>query len=101
MTYKLLCFVCDGSGYTYKWKDRDPIEGYKLAPRHNCDFCSTMGYICSTDIRYEAVKVYWSTYKTSIDKKRAETKALKEKKDKLIASGLKKLTKAEKEALGL
>jgi len=31
------CEVCEGTGWYYKFEDRDCIEGYKQAPRHKCD----------------------------------------------------------------
>ena len=37
------CLSCRGEGTYKKFEDRDEIEGYKLAPRYNCESCEGTG----------------------------------------------------------
>lgn len=37
------CRTCRGCGRVRKFKDRDPIEGYKLAPWYDCANCQGTG----------------------------------------------------------
>jgi len=37
------CLLCDASGGYHDPKDRDPMEGYKLAPRYKCKKCHGTG----------------------------------------------------------
>ena len=37
------CLVCGGDGWYRKIEDRDPVEGYKLAPSYDCESCKGTG----------------------------------------------------------
>lgn len=37
------CVNCEGSGQTYRFEDRDPIEGYKMANKKVCIECNGSG----------------------------------------------------------
>lgn len=86
------CLACGGKGWNYKEEDCDVIEGYKLAPRHKCGACGGNGVGTK-----EAVK---ALYDAAVAKFRDALAAWKES-QKHRKSGLAKLTKAEKEALGV
>ena len=86
------CPDCGGRKYYYKPEDRDPIEGYKLAPRYRCGLCKATGVVDLKTYKYHA---RWQ------DKlHRYEVNLKKYKKVKEIATAaLKKLTSKEKNAL--
>jgi hypothetical protein len=37
------CMACRGEGRKYRREDRDPIEGYKLANKYQCEVCLGTG----------------------------------------------------------
>jgi hypothetical protein len=39
------CLECDGSGRVHRWEDRDPYEGFKMAPTYVCGSCGGKGYV--------------------------------------------------------
>ena len=41
--YKYLCEKCEGRGRYRKNEDRDPYEGWKLAPWYKCEKCNGTG----------------------------------------------------------
>lgn len=40
---RIVCSNCGGRGEAYDPKDRDPVEGYKMAERHRCIRCDGSG----------------------------------------------------------
>jgi hypothetical protein len=44
------CSTCDGSGRSYRFEDRDCVEGYKLAEKKTCLKCSGLGRTTSFDL---------------------------------------------------
>jgi len=86
------CLGCEGRGWFYHDDDRDPIEGFKLAPRRKCIACNgtRKGSKEAVKAAYEAIIARW----------RKEVEAWHEG-QALRKSGLAKLTKDEKRALGL
>jgi hypothetical protein len=86
------CQNCNGKGRYHKEEDRDVIEGYKLAPNYKCTACKQTGRGEKEPLVRE--------YKATIEKWRKDLAVWKIKnaaKQKALA----KLTKADKEALGL
>jgi len=43
------CSYCDGEGRAYRWKDRDVIEGWKMASKHTCEECGGKKVVSSTE----------------------------------------------------
>jgi len=86
------CVLCSGRGWYHNPDDRDPIEGYKLAPAHKCQACAGTGRGTK-----EAVK---AIYDEIVAKFRADLTAWKEAEGHR-KSGLSKLTQEEKNSLGL
>lgn len=39
------CVNCNGTGWAYDWRDRDPVEGYKMADKKLCRNCNGSGDI--------------------------------------------------------
>lgn len=39
------CNLCDGTGKRYYFEDCDPIEGYKMASKRECDKCGGVGFV--------------------------------------------------------
>jgi RecJ-like exonuclease len=86
------CPTCGGSGKVHNEKDRDVVEGYKMAPLYTCMFCGGKG---------TATKEYWrAIYRIKMNKWREECKEYDHAK-KLIKSAKSKLTPEEIKALGI
>lgn len=84
------CIECSGGGRVRDPADRDPVEGYKLAPWHKCSLCKGTGKGTK-----EAIKAIY-------DKAVADYRAARDKFDRLTKArrqALKKLTKEEKQAI--
>lgn len=90
MTNIVNCIACLGTKRGYVYRDRDPIEGYKMAPQHTCIMCAGDG-VLDTDMRSDgkAILAYIEAQKNE------------NKRQQLVSSALSKLTAEEKEALGL
>jgi hypothetical protein len=86
------CVECCGRGVVRRFEDRDPIEGYKLAPLYKCGSCNGTGKGGRDVIAAE--------FRELLAKWRRELKAYREL-QKLRRSAAKKLTRKEKIAVGL
>lgn len=90
------CPMCYGSGKVKKFEDRDPVEGYKLAPTYPCDVCAGSGKRPAREIE--------QVYKTMMAEWRRNCQKAREFRDLQIAALFKAkqvLTKEELKALGL
>lgn len=95
------CFVCNGAGRDYSWTDRDPIEGYKLAPIHICLFCDGKGNLPDEDQRMPGIRAYVEAMGNAERARVAEKERREAERYKLKHTALKKLTPEEREALGI
>jgi hypothetical protein len=86
---KVKCPGCDGQGKDYLWADRDPYEGYKMASKKECHFCGGAGHFKEGCWQFIGVVAFWE----AVEKEK--------KKTDLIRKAKAKLTKEEKEALGI
>lgn len=86
------CLECSGTGKVRHYEDRDPVEGYKGAPWHQCGACG--GSRCSNP------EVFKASYHQIIDKylkDKAQWKAIVE----ALKSARRKLTLLEFQAVHL
>lgn len=96
------CICCDGDGRRYDRKDRDVIEGYKLASKTLvCFFCEGTGIISDDDARSIGCEAYNKAMAKHNSKIQRQNAARDAKRLTLQRSGLRKLTPQEKEALGI
>ena len=86
------CIPCDGRGRYRKEEDRDIIEGFKLAPWYTCEACKGTGRGPKEEVQ--------AILRQIIYRFRAALAAWKVQ-DRLCKSGLRKLTKDERKALGV
>lgn len=86
---KVKCPGCDGKGKDYLWSDRDPYEGYKMASKKDCHFCNGAGYHTENSWAYVGLLAFWE----AIEKEKNKASLVKKAKAKL--------TKEEREALGI
>lgn len=94
------CPGCKGIGKAHLFKDRDVIEGYKLATLYYCFMCDGKGNIeTSNSLEFEACEAYWLIYNKHIDKQKQDIILAKNKREKLIKSAKSKLTPEELKAL--
>ncbi len=93
------CFVCEGDKRLRNPEHRDPIEGWKMADTHPCDFCGGAGHISPDSVRYNAVHAYNAVLLN--DRRDREEKLAREdaRIEKIKQRALKKLTDEEREAL--
>lgn len=95
------CFVCDGRGDDYAWKDRDPIEGFKMATKQTCLFCDGQKTIPDDDKRMPGVLAYIKAL-ADVEQARVSEKERREAdRAKLVKAARDKLTREELDALGL
>lgn len=80
------CTICDGDGRVHDPADRDPVEGYKLAPLYKCKKCDGSGYGTEDE--------YWKLYQTIVEQNKIEIQRL-ERDNKTLTSLLKKINPAE------
>jgi hypothetical protein len=92
---------CDGAGGGYDWKDRDPIEGWKMAPRHECWFCNGRGFITHDDIRFSAVVQYYNELEAAELRKKTTEEQREARRVRVRKEAIEKLTKEERDALGV
>lgn len=86
------CVSCEGRGRYQNSEDRDPYEGYKLAPWYICEACQGTGE--------GPRKPVYQEYKNEIDRWKAAVKETL--KVRVIIDGIrKKLTPEELKVLGL
>jgi hypothetical protein len=86
------CFNCDGRGKVRDPKDRDPYEGYKLAPWYTCNTCNGSGE--------SSRSVYKAMYKKTIDNWRDRYAEAKKRRDVWLRA-YHKLTPLERLVLGV
>lgn len=95
------CFVCNGRGSDYCWADRDPVEGYKLAPKHTCLFCDGRGMVPDDDRRMPGVLAYIQALADVEQARISERDRREADRARLERSAREKLTTEELDALGL
>lgn len=70
------CIACGGEGKDYRFEDRDPIEGYKLANKKTCLKCDGRGYLeqelaypeyLKETARMEAMNIEEAQYNKMVD----------------------------------
>lgn len=89
-----MCPTCDGTSSIYDPDDpRDPIEGNKLRNIIKCPTCDSKGYG-----HFES---HWRNYYNTDTKLKKEQLKTEKKNARIRRAALKKLTKEEKEVLGL
>jgi len=71
------CLACSGFGWNRDEKDRDPIEGYKLAPKYKCHACD------GTGVGSKAAFMEWydkrmAEYKKELEEYKRKIKRFKE-----------------------
>lgn len=82
------CQSCGGEGVAYRFEDRDPIEGYKLADKKTCLVCAGSGEV--------DVMTYYSSYEAHIQREatarevKRRTAEIKKKVDKKTIEFIKK-----------
>lgn len=90
---KFICRQCGGNGQVVAdYEKPDPVEGYKMADRVTCPSCG--------GTRYTTEKDYRAFFKKEQAEFRKREKEDKERK-KLRIQALKKLTKEERDSLGV
>lgn len=97
----LKCPACWGEGRAYHPKDRDVIEGYKLADKQKCLLCDSTGWFQPSDPRYPGI----AAYHKAMDKAKKDEDDERQRREadhaKLVRSAKDKLTPAEMKALGI
>lgn len=93
------CVCCGGQANLYNENDRDPIEGWKMASKHPCDFCQGKGFIRRDDPRYVGVVAYHAAMQEHDIRRKAEAEHRKRALQSNRKSALEKLTPAEIDAL--
>ena len=90
------CFLCDGYKKIHHWEDRDPYEGYKMAPLYTCHQCNGTG---------QTTKQQWKDqYKSEIDQWKQRYALAKQKRDlqsQLITLAKQHFTKQQLQLIGL
>lgn len=74
------CMYCNGFGKVRRMEDRDPIEGFKLAPWYKCTPCDGTGNSSRMEheIRYKNLILKWKEkYADAKAQRDAEKSALK------------------------
>ena len=90
---KFICRECHGQGRVVADYERpDPVEGYKMADRVTCPSCGGS--------RYTTEKDYREFFK-SVQAKFRERQQEERRRDTVRKQALKKLTKEEREVLGV
>jgi Zn finger protein HypA/HybF involved in hydrogenase expression len=90
---KYLCRQCDGSGRVIADYERpDPVEGYKMADRVTCPSCGGKKFTTEKDYR-DYFKIKQAEYRLEQREQRYR--------DKVRRQALKKLTKEERNILGV
>lgn len=76
------CFACGGKGKIRKPEDRDPVEGYKMAPWHICEKCGGSGEMSQSD--YEPIlEHYLNDFEARSKRYADDAKRLRDIKNKL------------------
>lgn len=90
---KWVCPNCQGSGRVIApWERPDPVEGYKMADRVDCNKCNGTGEYTERGWR----EIYSKERQSHIENKRKARD-----KEKLVKQALAKLTVGEQKALGV
>jgi DnaJ-class molecular chaperone len=85
---KVRCLGCRGDGRILIGK-RDPIEGDKMRSSITCPCCDGAGWIPTNCPHGIGLKAYWVAFEDAVSR------------DVIRQNALKKLTKKEREVLGL
>jgi len=90
---KFICGECSGRGSMIPDDEyADPVEGYKFARRINCPTCNGSKYV---------TEKFWRDYFKQEKAKWSEREAERKHTELIRKQALKKLTKEEREVLGL
>ena len=90
---KFICRQCGGNGKVIAdYEHPDPVEGYKMADRVTCPSCGGTRYTTEEDYR-----AFFKAEQAKYREQEKETKRI----NALRKQALKKLTKEERDALGV
>jgi hypothetical protein len=97
---RAFCPCCAGQ-IIRKFSDRDPIEGYKLAPQYHCPLCEGKDSFESSHFLYGPSVAFWKTLKEEASERQKALHEKRQKEKELRQSALSKLTDEEKTALNI